>query len=120
SAAPLLTCSRQSGNRARAWAGKKAAAIRREFESESARSPCYFCTALRSIPAAKPAEHFTKARSLTVWSDAATSLLRLGSWCGIARNQPHRPLHHLKPHFLKIRTFPDGLNVAEAIVEHAS
>src|SRR5439155_18776658 len=52
--------------------------------------------------------------------DAATSLLRLGAWCGIARNQAHRPLHHLKPHFLRIRTFPDGLNVAEAIVEHAA
>ena len=51
---------------------------------------------------------------------ATISFLRLRAWCGIARNQTYRPLHYLKPHFLKIRTLPDSLNVAEAIVEHAA
>src|SRR5436190_14620751 len=48
------------------------------------------------------------------------SFLRLRAWCGIARNQAHRPLHHLKPHLLKVWTFPDGLNVAETVVEHSA
>ena len=48
----------------------------------------------------------------------AASFLRLGAWSGIPRNHAHRPRHHLKPHLLKVRALPHGLNVAEAVVEH--
>src|SRR5437879_1758296 len=57
-------------------------------------------------------------RTEHVTSGMRGSSLRLRAWCGIARNQTHRPLHHLQPHFLKVRTFPRGWNVAEAIIKH--
>src|SRR5713226_6451658 len=53
-------------------------------------------------------------------SQQSVSLIWFGSWCRIARHQAHRPLNHLQPHLLKIGAFPDGLDVAQAVVEHAA
>src|SRR6266496_3645902 len=48
------------------------------------------------------------------------SFVWFGSRHGVARNQAHRPLHHLQPQLLKVRTLPDGLHVAKAVVEDAA
>src|SRR5580765_9060414 len=57
---------------------------------------------------------------MTLKNTQAVSFVWLGSWRRIARNQPHRPLNHLKPHFLKFWTVPEGLDMTEAIVEHTA
>src|SRR5258706_11675460 len=48
------------------------------------------------------------------------SFVPLGSRRGVAWNESHRPLNHFDPHLLEVLTFPHGLNMAEAVVEHAA
>src|SRR5258708_9950475 len=59
-------------------------------------------------------------RFMTLMNAQVVSFVWFGSWRRIARNQAHRPSNHLEPHLLKFWTVPDGLDMTEAIVEHAA
>src|SRR5438132_14105124 len=58
-------------------------------------------------------------RNLTACARICPSMLlhRSGSGRGIAREIAHGPSHHVQPHLVDVRPFPDVLTMPQAVVE---